>query len=390
VCDSFAFVDASGCWLAKNSDREPTEPQRVEWYDSRTGEGVQKTTYLNVSTPAQRYATWLSRPDWMWGAEMGVNEYGVAIANEAVYTRLINRKSSTLLGMDLLRLGLEQSKSADEALTVLTSYLQQYGQGGPAGFRDKKFFYDNSFLIADANGGWQLETAGDFWAAKKFSRQKPMVAISNDLTIGCDFDLCSDALQDKAKKAGYWNGKGNFNFRRTFATRFMPWAARAKNRQRCNLQHLNTLDSNAPLAPQLAQMLRQHKAGDKHSSNADVCMHATGKLRPSQTTQSMICQLGNDASNVWMTGGSAPCVSLFKPLQHSQSCWLLQHTDFWEDWFVVSQQADNDANFKRQLLQLNQATEAQLWDAGGSAASRLLDNWWQAVAELAAPGVGHT
>ena len=42
----------------------------------------------------------------MWGAEMGVNEMGVAICNEAVWNRLSDKETDLvprLLGMDLLR-----------------------------------------------------------------------------------------------------------------------------------------------------------------------------------------------------------------------------------------------------------------------------------------------
>jgi dipeptidase len=46
-----------------------------------------------------------------------------------------------------------------------------------------------------------------------------------------------------------------------------------------------------------------------------LCLHATGWLTPSQTTASMVAELGQeDACAVWFTGSSAPCLSLFKPL----------------------------------------------------------------------------
>jgi dipeptidase len=376
------MLDEDNCWFGKNSDREAAEPQRVEWHDPWTGDSNQKATYLQIDVPDKRHAAWLSRPDWMWGAEMGVNEHGVAIGNEAVYTRLISRCSSALLGMDLVRLGLEQGRSADDALEVITDYLQRYGQGGPAGFRDKNFRYDNSFLIADANGGWQLETAGQFWVAKKLNQNNPVIAISNDLSIGCDYTLCSDSLPDLARKSGYWNGRGDFNFRKAFATWFMPWAARSVKRRDCNLKALDNLDKRQPVAPQLAQILRQHKAGTKHSSNADVCMHEKGLLRPSQTTQSMICHLSGRGSKTWMTGGSAPCISLFKPLHGEQKNWLGQHPGFWDDWLHIYNKTEVDQNLKVKLQQHNRTVEEQLWEAGESQALALQDDWWRSVSQL--------
>lgn len=46
----------------------------------------------------------LSKPSWMWGAEMGANDQGVCIGNEAVWSVLDNaEKEEKLLGMDLVR-----------------------------------------------------------------------------------------------------------------------------------------------------------------------------------------------------------------------------------------------------------------------------------------------
>lgn len=49
----------------------------------------------------------LSKPGWMWGAEMGANECGVVIGNEAVWTNDNDGDHDPsvkrLLGMDLVR-----------------------------------------------------------------------------------------------------------------------------------------------------------------------------------------------------------------------------------------------------------------------------------------------
>ncbi len=182
MCDTLILRHQGQTWFAKNSDREPAEPQRLLRLPAvrNDPEARLRTTYLDIPQTAQRHALVISQPSWIWGAEMGVNEHGVAIGNEAVFTKLTRQRGTALLGMDLLRLGLERGASAREALEVITGLLQRYGQGGPAGYRDKRIRYDNSFLIADPGEAWVLETAGNLWAAKKVERW----AISNALTLG--------------------------------------------------------------------------------------------------------------------------------------------------------------------------------------------------------------
>lgn len=51
----------------------------------------------------QTNAVVLSKPAWMWGAEMGASDKGVCIGNEAVWTREPVAPGEALLGMDLVR-----------------------------------------------------------------------------------------------------------------------------------------------------------------------------------------------------------------------------------------------------------------------------------------------
>jgi dipeptidase len=100
----------------------------------------------------------------MWGGEMGANEHGLVIGNEAVFTKLPVAKTG-LTGMDLLRLALERTKTAEEALELVVWMIAKHGQGGRCGYRQRNFRYHNAFVFADRESAWILETAGPYWAA---------------------------------------------------------------------------------------------------------------------------------------------------------------------------------------------------------------------------------
>lgn len=105
----------------------------------------------------------------------------------------------------IYRLGLERGNSAEEALTVITSLLEKYGQGGPCSEYDDSHFYHNSFLIADCKEAWVLETSGKLWAAEKIT--SGYRNISNGLTIKTKIDKHSEGLLEKAEGMGLWDGK---------------------------------------------------------------------------------------------------------------------------------------------------------------------------------------
>ena len=130
MCDTLGFLSGGCGWFAKNSDRSPNEPQVLEYNPAQTGLcGTIQATYITVPQTDRTNAVLLSRPTWMWGAEIGVNEYGVCMGNEAVFTKGKYGKTG-LTGMDLLRLALERACSARAALDLLIALLEQYGQGG--------------------------------------------------------------------------------------------------------------------------------------------------------------------------------------------------------------------------------------------------------------------
>ncbi|MCR4510707.1 C69 family dipeptidase [Pseudomonas sp. 32.2.56] len=369
MCDTLVLRSHGQTWFAKNSDREAAEPQRLIRLPAVRGDRSPRvlTSYIGVPQTADRHGLVLSQPSWLWGGEMGVNDRGVAIGNEAVFTRLTLRQGDALLGMDLLRLGLERGGSAREALAVITEHLQAFGQGGAAGYRDKSFRYDNSFLLADADEAWVLETAGHLWAAKRVDSW----AISNALTLGHEFDLHSPGLHDQARRLQCWDGKGDLHFAQAFDTRLLPWIGGAHQRRAQNQQWL-TQCSGAPGFANLFSALRSHgQAGDdfQRHNNRQVCLHAGSFWRPSQTTASLVARLQGPASLLAATGTSAPCMSLFQPLSLSAESGTAVLGDpltaieqsLWWRFEPVHRRALVDRAFRQSLRNSRNALETQLW-----------------------------
>lgn len=301
MCDTQVLITDAAVWFAKNSDREPSEPQPVVRFAAVRGDATRElqTTYLRIAQVPDRQGLILSKPAWCWGAEMGVNDAGVAIGNEAIFSRWATLKPA-LLGMDLVRLGLERSGSAAEAVEVMAALLQQHGQGGAAGYADRRFCYDNSFLIADAREAWVLETAGRDWVRRRVDRT---YAISNQLTLAQDWQAAS---------AGIVPGT---DFARRHDTRLLPWLARARRRRALAISAL-VAEGQATFARFAAQLRGHGHDGEDpaHGSNGDLCMHAAGFIRRHQTTGSMIVRLAPCGATMLVTGTSAPCLSIFRPV----------------------------------------------------------------------------
>lgn len=299
--------------FAKNSDREPNEPQALEFYPRMEhDEEFVNCTYIRVPQVKRTYAVIISRPIWMWGAEMGVNEFGLAIGNEAVFTKE-EKLEKGLTGMDLLRLALERCKNSYEALQLIVKYLEEYGQGGNCGFK-RKTYYHNSFIISDPRDAWVLETAGKYWVAEKV---RDVRSISNALTIGNKWDLASKNVVEHAVEKGWCRDDRDFDFSKCYSDRFYTHFARGKERRAYTQSRLEQKKGEIDVFF-IKDIMRSHVLGESFTpskgSMRDICMHAGILTRPSQTAASYIGQLFEKTQINWFTATSTPCISVYKPV----------------------------------------------------------------------------
>ena len=309
MCDTIAVVPESGpVWFAKNSDREPNEVQRIELDD---GDATQTAPLGWPVDPPSEHAL-LSRPGWMWGAEMGVNQHGVAIGNEAVFTRLPVPKEGRS-GMEFLRVALGVSRSADEALDVLIDFTERFAQGGRMGYQNRGFRYNSSFIIADASTGWVFETAGNLWAAKRI---RGVATISNALTIEDDFDRVHTGAYEVARKRGWVKSARSFSFAAAFSDPVISAFAGASIRRACTKRSLEGVAE--PNVSDFIRALSDHAGIEPTVGWRGLmpCAHASWfpTRRSQQTTASLIARLDAGGPSVWATGTSSPCLSVFKPV----------------------------------------------------------------------------
>jgi len=221
-CDTWvALQDATAdgsVILAKNSDRPPMEAQPLVHFPRKKHDpGAKvKCTYIEIPQVSETYEHIGSKIWWTFGYEHGMNEHGVAIGNEAVWSKEPYQWGDGLLGMDLLRLGLERGKTAYEAMHVIVDLLEEYGQSGDCEYEGEwgKANYHNSFIIADPKEAWVLETAGRYWVAKKIDHG--VYSISNIYSIENDWDEAHPNLVEHAIEAGWTESAAEFNFARDY------------------------------------------------------------------------------------------------------------------------------------------------------------------------------
>ena len=291
MCDTFVALPPAtkdgSVVFAKNSDRPAGEAQGIRTYPAaRHAPGARLAcTYIEIPQAPEPHAVLLSQIGWMWGAEMGANDAGVVIGNEAVWTRE-RLGPPALLGMDLVRLGLERGATADRAVDVIVELLETHGQGGACAENDPGFTYHNSFLVADAREAWVLETADRTWAAERVA--EGWRNISNGLTIRVGYDKASKAVREARPRP---------DFAATFAAD--GGGVLAGSRQDWGTRLL-AAEAGRITPETMMDLLADHDSG--------ICMHGAF-----ETTASMVSELFPDGRHRhWMTGRPHPCRTRFE------------------------------------------------------------------------------
>ena len=323
MCDTIiatgSATEKGAVLFGKNSDRERNEAQALEMVpaaDHEAGSRV-RLTYIEIDQAPRTHACLISRPFWMWGAEMGANEHGVVIGNEAMHSIVPASRKRALTGMDLVRLGLERAATAAEAVQVITRLLERHGQGGDCGHLGR-FYYQNGFIIADPTEAYVLETVGNWWAVERVAGFR---ALSNALSIGAEPDAVSQDLAAHACQAGWTDKSGAFDFAERLIDPVRDAGTFGRGRCARATSLLTPRSGHIGLAD-LQAVLRDH--GEEAEGDADwtpgkttrrtICMHAAAGPRRSQTVGSMTADLTPGRTVYWVTGTSAPCLSLFKPV----------------------------------------------------------------------------
>ena len=299
MCDTFvALSDATlggGVIFGKNSDRPGGEVQDVVAFPAQrhaAGDTVQCTT-LQIPQASQTFAVILSKPRWMWGAEMGANEHGVVIGNEAVWTTEAYAETG-LLGMDLVRLGLERGATAFDALQWIVNLMAEHGQGGNCA-EHFAMNYHNTYLLADRTEAWVLETAGQYWVAEKITSGTR--TISNSLSIHGMGDLRHPELyrvMARGQKGTEKTADGPaFDFAVYFSGvedggTLSPFSREGRVRQLCRRNEGEFTVETAK------SILRDH--------TGNVCMHGDFETRGSQ-----VSALSQGRHEHWFIEGPFPC-----------------------------------------------------------------------------------
>ena len=302
--------------LAKNSDRPTGEPQPLCFYEAKEyPEGaILRTTYLDIPQVRKTYAVVGSRPYWIWGFEMGYNEKGLIIGNEAEWSRMEAEAEDGLLGMDLLRLGLERAATAREAIEVITELLKKYGQKASASKLITRY-YENSFILADRSECWVLETAGREWVAREI---KDMQGISNCYSIGKEFDMASENLVNIARERRWLSPGEEFDFAKAYTGHVPNLSGGTQRYRRSNkLLAQNKIHS----FPTLAAILRDHhedeliapRFGATSAIFVSLCMHFCD-WGNSETSASLLARYDDDLGVIARYAPAQACLSAYIPV----------------------------------------------------------------------------
>ena len=309
MCDTLAALPNAtrhgNVLFAKSADCEVNEANALVRVPARrhvVGESV-RLTHLVIPQAPQTHEVLLTKAFWTYGCEIGINEFGLAMGEEAVFTREMAQETvDGIIGPDLMRIGLERARDCREAIMVMTALLEQYGQGGSAELKGNSHF-DSSYLMADTREAYILETAGRKWAVRQI---ESIGSISNLLGIHRDWQCCSES-----------DIPGSLDWAAAFALPEVPPQLGSPVRQQVTYSALDQARGSITVRT-LFDLMRHHNAGydpAREPVHCNICIHAGPQdTRWWQADGAMVTDVDESGVMAWATGTSGNCLSIFKPV----------------------------------------------------------------------------
>ncbi len=291
--------------LAKNRDLSEYELQwlyRTPRQSYPPGTMV-KLQYIEIPQANTTWA-WVGSKSYTkkWGVGMGINEWGVSVADNDAPTREPLEGERGLHDNDICRLILERSMTAREGMLVAGGLIEEYGHSS----------IGQIYWVADQTECWIVECAGHHWAAV---RVVDGVAVrANQFQITTEWDAGSEDLVEYAVQRGWCKSTEDFNFAECYSPNDYPYRSSQTRLERGyeliegKIGDLTREDLMSVLSDHYEQTAMYSTAHDNQRYRT-ICSRRTvsamvAHLKPEQPAEMQV---------MWYCM-SSPCIGVFMPV----------------------------------------------------------------------------
>ncbi|MBN1982669.1 MAG: C69 family dipeptidase [Chitinivibrionales bacterium] len=229
----------------------------------------------------------------------GINEYGVSMSSNCFESKeSFPPLAGGLSWSEIGQLCMERCTTARHAVELSTWLVSAYHFNGFEASACKNL----TFMIADAQEGWIVETTSRHWVAKKCPEDSA-IFYANEAQIETEWDLASPQLIDYAVQQGWYDPTSGvpFNFKQVYCAPFLGYRMNTIRQER-----MVTL-----LAPKLGSITIQDCFAfwrDHHEGTSDYYLPhtvpTTSWFNPNM--QYPVCAAWTHASEIYHLRSSMP------------------------------------------------------------------------------------
>ncbi|CRK97140.1 CLUMA_CG010537, isoform A [Clunio marinus] len=121
-----------------------------------------------------------------------------------------NKPAEGLSALDLTKLALERSDSAEKAVEVISTLIDKYNKDESVDISPKY-----AFFICDIKEAYVMNIVGKLWAAERIT--EGCRAFGKGFAVTTKIDKKSQELEDKLKEIALFDGSSELNFSQTFS-----------------------------------------------------------------------------------------------------------------------------------------------------------------------------